>query len=195
MKFLLATTNVGKLREMGEMLSELSIDTISMRDAGTDVEIEETGATFFENALIKAKTLCNITGMPAIADDSGLVVKALGGAPGVYSKRYGGGALDDKGLYTYLLDQMKNTEQRDAKFVCSIVCVFPNGSIISANGECPGAITTTPRGEGGFGYDPVFGVAGTDKTMAELSSDEKNAVSHRGAAMRELVRLLKEKLT
>ena len=223
MTFVIATGNAGKLNEMKALLSELDIEAVSMREAGVDIEVDETGATFYDNALLKAKTLCAATGMPAIADDSGLMVDYLDGAPGVHTKRYGAGAtgeaataedkndgggsidgsaigednhggvtLSEMEAYLYLLEQMKDAEHRAAKFVCSIVCCFPNGRIISASGECLGEITTAPRGDGGFGYDPVFQVAGTALTMAELSPDEKNAVSHRGTAMREFVRLLGE---
>ena len=192
MTFVIATGNAGKLREMTALLCELDITAVSMRDAGVDIAVDETGATFYDNALLKAKTLCETTGMPAIADDSGLMVDALDGAPGVHTKRYGGGNLDEESTYLYLLEQMRDMEQRDAKFVSSIVCYFPSGNIISANGECFGSITTQPKGDGGFGYDPVFQVAGTTMTMAELSPDEKNAVSHRGAAMREFATLLRK---
>jgi len=185
MKFIIATNNTGKLREISDILSPFGIDVISQAEAGIDLDVPETGETFFENALIKAKAICEASGMPAIADDSGLVVEALGGAPGVYSKRYGGGNLDDAGLCAFLLQNMKNMEQRRAKFVCSIVCVFPDGRVLSAEGECRGKIAAEPLGSGGFGYDPVFIPEGAEKTMAQLTPDEKNSLSHRGAAIRE----------
>ena len=186
MRFVIATNNPGKLKEMREILSEIGFDAISLAEAGVEVDVEETGSTFMENALLKAEAACRATGLPAIADDSGLSVAALNGAPGVYSKRFGGGGLDSSGLCTYLLKTMEGMEQRDAKFVSSIVCAFPDGSILSAEGECHGEITNAPRGSGGFGYDPVFLVAGDSRTMAELSPDEKNALSHRNAALRAL---------
>ena len=184
MKFVIATNNAGKLREMREILAGLGLETVSQAEAGIDVEVEETGATFIENATLKAEAACKATGLPAIADDSGLVVEALGGAPGVHSKRYGGGGLSEGGLYAYLLQKMNGLEQRSAKFVSSIVCVFPDGRLLSAEGECAGAITGSPRGSGGFGYDPVFQPEGSSRTMAELSPAEKNAISHRGKALR-----------
>ena len=192
MKFALATANPGKIEEMREILAQLGIEVLTREELGIDIEIEETGDTFFENALIKARAICAASGMPAIADDSGLVVAALDGAPGVYSSSFGGETLDDKGRREYLLKKMENMEQRDAKFVCTIICMFPNGDIISAEGESGGAILTEPRGTGGFGYDPVFITEGMDRANAELTQSEKNAISHRGKALREFAIVLKE---
>ena len=124
------------------------------------------------------------SGLPAIADDSGLCVDALGGAPGVYSARYGGPELDDAGRYRLLLDNLRGQLDRRGKFVSAICCCFPNGDRMEARGECPGAIAYAPRGEGGFGYDPVFFVPGLKKTFAELTPEEKNAISHRGNALK-----------
>ena len=132
------------------------------------------------------------TGLPAIADDSGLMVEALGGRPGVHSKRFGGGGLDDAGRNALLLKTLENEEHRAAQFVSSIVCVFPNGDVVSSEGVCRGSILRAPRGSGGFGYDPVFLVDGTGKSMAELSLEEKNAVSHRGNALRLFEKRLRE---
>ena len=193
MKFVLATANKGKISEMREILATLSIEVVSQAEVGLALEVAETGTTFMENALLKAQAVCAASGLPAIADDSGLMVEVLGGEPGVYSSSFGGEALNDSERYAYLLKKMENMEQRDAKFVCTIVCVFPDGEIISAQGECLGEILRTPRGSGGFGYDPVFLVQGTDKSMAELSSEEKNAVSHRGMAIRAFVSLLEKR--
>ena len=190
MRFVLATNNPDKLREMREILTELGIDVVSMGDVGIDIDVEETGSTFLENAKLKAEAVCRASGLPSIADDSGLMVDALGGEPGVYSKRYGGGGLDGAGLCAFLLINMDGMEQRSAKFVSSIVCTFPDGRFLAAEGECSGEITTTPRGAGGFGYDPVFLVPGTDKTMAELPPDEKNKISHRAKALQELKRVI-----
>ena len=189
--FVLATANPGKIHEMRTIMTELGIDSISREDAGIDIIVEETGSTFMENALLKAEAICKISGMPAIADDSGLMVDALGGAPGVFSSTYGGERLDATARYTYLLEKMGKMEQRAAKFVCIIVCAFPDGSIISAQGECLGEIALSPRGAGGFGYDPVFIVEGTGKTMAELLPDEKNALSHRGKALEAFAKQLR----
>ena len=187
-KFVLATANPGKIREMRGILYGLGIEVLSRADAGISFDIEETGSTFMENALLKAEAVCKASGMPAIADDSGLMVEALGGAPGVYSSTYGGERFDDAERYAYLLEKMESTEQRGAKFVCTIVCVFPDGSNITAQGECCGEIALSPRGANGFGYDPVFLVEGTGMTMAELPPDEKNALSHRGKALREFAK-------
>jgi XTP/dITP diphosphohydrolase len=184
MTFVLASNNIDKLKELRVILSGFGLDVLSQKDAGLDFEAEETGETFYDNALIKAKAAMELSGLPAISDDSGLMVDFLNGGPGVYSKRYGGDGLDDTDRYRLLLQNMAQTEQRGAKFVSCIVCCFPNGDIVSAEGACPGTILRAPRGSGGFGYDPVFLVAGTDKSMAELTPEEKNAVSHRGTALR-----------
>ena len=191
MKYVLATANPGKVSEMREILSELEIDIISRNELGIDDDVEETGTTFFENAKIKAEAICAVSGMPTIADDSGLIVDALDGRPGVYSSSYGGEELTASERCAYLLSEMKNMEQRRAKFVCTIVCIFPDGDLLTADGECAGAIVTKPRGSGGFGYDPVFLPDGHNRTMAELSSNEKNAISHRGIALRKFSKLLK----
>ena len=184
-KFVLASDNPGKIREMRDVLLELGIEVISKREAGIDLYIEETGATFMENALLKAVAVCKASGLPAIADDSGLEVDALNGEPGVYSSTYGGEQLSDSERCVFLLKKMKKMEQRSARFVCTIVCAYPDGRMIAANGECCGEIMTAPRGENGFGYDPVFLAQGMSKTMAELLPEEKNALSHRGKALRE----------
>ncbi|MCL2401935.1 MAG: RdgB/HAM1 family non-canonical purine NTP pyrophosphatase [Oscillospiraceae bacterium] len=193
MKFVLATANKGKISEMREILAARSIEGVSQAEVGLALEVEEIGTTFMENALLKAQAVCAASGLPAIADDSGLMVDALGGEPGVYSSSFGGEALSDSERYAYLLKKMENMEQRDAKFVSTIVCTSPDGEIISAEGECHGEILHAPRGSGGFGYDPVFLVKGTGKSMAELSPEEKNAVSHRGAALRAFVSLLEKR--
>ena len=187
---MLATANPGKIKEMREILSKLDIEVVSREDLGIDIEIEETGASFKENSQIKAMAICNIAGVPAIADDSGLIVDALGGEPGVYSSSYGGEELTADERCGYLLKKIENMEQRQAKFVCTIVCAFPNGDLLTTMGECIGVITTEPAGTGGFGYDPVFKPDGCDKTMAELTADEKNKISHRGVALRNFSDLL-----
>jgi len=191
MKYVLATDNPGKILEMREILSSLGIEITTRKELGVDVQIEETGSTFLENAMLKADAICRITGFPAIADDSGLIVDALDGAPGVYSSSYGGEELDDSGRCGYLLDNMRDIGQRSARFVCTIVCRFPDGRVISAEGECRGNIISAPRGCNGFGYDPVFLLEGSDMTMAELTSEQKNALSHRGKALRSFALLLK----
>ena len=179
----LATRNQGKVRELAEPLRAFGLRVVGL-DAFPDLpEVEETGTTFEENALLKAREVSKRTGLVAIADDSGLEVDALNGAPGVYSARYGGEGLDDTGRYWLLLENMKGQMPRTAKFVSVITCCFPNGDVLTARGECPGTIAFAPQGEGGFGYDPVFFVPPLKKTFAQLTAEEKNAISHRGKAL------------
>ena len=183
MKLVLASKNEKKLKEMREILSALGVEVCSQADAGVDVDVEETGTTFEENSMLKAKAVMEASGLPAVADDSGLCVDALNGAPGVYSARYGGEGLDDAGRYKLLLASMPRGAARTAKFVSVITCCFPGGGVLTARGECPGTIAFAPQGTGGFGYDPVFFLPGLKKTFAQLSAGEKNAVSHRGKAL------------
>ena len=183
MKLVLASKNKKKLVEMNDILSRLGVQVCSEAEAGVDVEVEETGTTFEENSLLKARAVMEASGMPAIADDSGLCVDALGGAPGVYSARYGGEGLDDTGRYRLLLENMRGQSPRTARFVSVITCCFPNGDVITARGECPGTIAFAPMGEGGFGYDPVFFLPERKKTFAQLTAEEKNEISHRGKAL------------
>ncbi len=189
MKLVLASKNPKKLVELNEILSALGVEVCSEADAGVDVEVEETGSTFEENSLLKAKAVMEASGLSAVADDSGLCVDALNGAPGVYSARYGGPGLDDAGRYRLLLENLRG-QPRAAKFVSVVTCCFPNGDVISARGECPGTIAFAPMGEGGFGYDPVFFLPGLKKTFAQLTPEEKNAISHRGKALRAFVEKL-----
>ena len=183
MKLVLASQNEKKLKEMNDILSQLGIEVCLQSQLGVHVDVEETGETFEENSLLKARAVMEASGMPAIADDSGLCVDALNGAPGVYSARYGGEGLDDTGRYRLLLENMRGQTPRTAKFVSVITCCFPNGDVLSARGECPGTIAFAPMGEGGFGYDPVFFIPSLKKTFAQLSPEEKNAISHRGKAL------------
>ena len=185
MRFVLATHNPGKLREMGEILKDFGIEVVSPRDLGITVDVEETGTTFAENALLKAKAICKEANLPAIADDSGLCVDALNGAPGVYSARYGGEGLVDKGRYMLLLSSLRGAPTRAAHFACAVACAFPNGDTLTAEGRCDGSIAYAPLGEGGFGYDPVFLLPGTGKTFGQLTQEEKSAVSHRGRALKD----------
>ena len=189
--FILATANPGKIREMQTLLSKLNITAITREDFGIDIEIEETGTTFLENATLKAEAICKISKLPSIADDSGLIVDALDGKPGVYSSSFGGEKLTAAERCDYLLRQMQNKEQRQAKFVSYIVCAFPDGKLLTETGECKGTITYKPAGNKGFGYDPVFLPEGMTKTMAELSSEDKNNISHRGKALNRFYKLLK----
>ena len=156
------------------MLKEESKQAVSQFFTAVDQEF---------NAFLKARAVMEASGLPAIADDSGLCVDALNGAPGVYSARYGGPELDDTGRYRLLLENLRGQTPRTAKFVSVITCCFPNGDVITARGECPGTIAFAPMGEGGFGYDPVFFIPRLKKTFAQLSAQEKNAISHRGRAL------------
>ena len=194
MKLVLASKNQKKLVEMNDILSHLGIEVCSEEEAGVDLEVEETGATFEENSLLKAKAVMEASGLPAIADDSGLCVECLNGAPGVYSARYGGEGLSDEERYRILLENMRGQMTRAAKFVSVITCCFPNGDVLTARGECSGSIAYAPMGEGGFGYDPVFFVPELKKTFAQLSAGEKNAISHRGKALEAFKEKLEEYL-
>ena len=193
-QLVLASKNPKKLVEMNAILSQLGVEVCSESEAGVDVEVEETGTTFEENPLLKARAVMEASGMPAIADDSGLCVDALNGAPGVYSARYGGEGLDEVGRYRLLLENMRGQMPRTAKFVSVITCCFPNGDVITARGECPGTIAFSPMGEGGFGYDPVFFLPSLKKTFAQLSPEEKNGISHRGRALEAFQAKLEEYL-
>ena len=183
MKMVLASKNPHKLGEMNAILSQLGVEVVLESDVGADVDVEETGETFEENARLKAEAVMQATGLPAIADDSGPCVTALGGGPGVYSARYGGEGLTDKDRYELVLDALKGQLDRSAKFVSCICCAFPDGTLLEARGECPGLITYTPRGAGTFGYDPIFLYPEKRKTFAEMEGEEKNAISHRGRAL------------
>ena len=192
MQYIVATHNPKKLIEISRILEPLGIDGVTDKTLGISLtEVEETGTTFEENAYLKAASACKESGLPAIADDSGLMVDALNGAPGVYSARYAGEGATDAQLVEKILRELSGLkkEDRTAKFVSVVCCVFPNGDVLTARGECPGWIGFEPLGDGGFGYDPVFVVEG-GKTYAELSAEEKDAISHRGNAMR----LFREKL-
>ena len=185
MKLVLASQNQKKLREMQEILSHLGIEVVMQSELGVQIDVEETGTTFLENAWLKARAVQKATGLSAIADDSGLVVDALDGAPGIYSARYGGPGLDDTGRYRLLLHQMEGKENRSCRFVCAIACCLEDGTEIEAEGTCEGVVGTEPRGEGGFGYDPVFYLPQLGRSIAELTAEEKHAISHRGSALRQ----------
>ena len=187
MKYVLATHNPGKLKEMGAILARFGVEVVSPKDLGLTVDVEETGTTFAENAMLKAKAICAAAHLPAIADDSGLCVDALNGGPGVYSARYGGDGLDDRGRYMLLLNNMRGQTTRAAHFACAIACAFPNGDTLTAEGRCDGTIAFAPMGEGGFGYDPVFFVPEKAKTFGQLTAEEKSAISHRGRALESFV--------
>ena len=183
MKVVLASHNQKKMVEMKAILSQMGVEVLSQAEVGVDLEPEETGTTFEENARIKAQAVMQATGLPAIADDSGLCVDALGGAPGVYSARYGGPGLDDTGRWQLLLKNMAGESNRACKFVSVICCAFPDGGEVMARGECPGILAQGPSGDGGFGYDPIFYLPQLGKTMAQLTPAEKNQISHRARAL------------
>ena len=193
MKLILASNNANKLKEFRSLVADLDIELLSQKEAGCDFEVEETGTTFEENAYLKASAVTEATGIAAVADDSGLCVDALGGEPGIYSARYGlGHAASDEERYRYLLQKMDGVEDRSARFVCCICCTFPDGSVIRSRGECEGEILLAPKGQNGFGYDPVFHPLCLDKSMAELNPEEKNAISHRGKALRAFIEELRK---
>ena len=187
-KIILATTNKGKLKEFQEILKDYEI--ISMGQAGFKAEIEETGKTFSENALIKAKTVAESLGVPALADDSGICVDALGGAPGIYSARYSDEGTDAANR-ELLLKNMEGKTDRRARFVCALVYYEPNGKTLNVSGETEGEILFEEDGENGFGYDPIFFSYDLKKSMGQATSDEKNGVSHRARAIAEMQALLK----
>lgn len=191
--FLIATHNMKKRNELQRILSPLGIDVKTAEQVGIELtDVEETGETFYENALLKAKSGCLESGMPCVADDSGLAVDYIAGAPGVYSARFAGEHGNDEKNNQKLLKILTDVplEERTARFVSVVCCVFPNGDVISARGECKGYIGFEPRGNGGFGYDPLFIVG--DKSFAELSAEEKDALSHRGNALRKIAEKLKD---
>ncbi|MCI5682534.1 MAG: XTP/dITP diphosphatase [Eubacteriales bacterium] len=188
MKVLLASNNGHKIKEIKEILGDF-FDVVSLREAGVESDPEETGATFEENARIKAVAGMKASGMPCIADDSGLEVFALDGLPGVMSARYAGGHGDDSANNEKLLRELENASDRSARYVCVICMAFPNGHEIVARGECRGTILKEARGEGGFGYDPLFFFPQFGKTFAEITAEEKNEVSHRKAALREFEKI------
>lgn len=191
--FLIATHNMKKRNELYRILSPLGIDVKTAEQAGVEItDVDETGETFYENALLKAKSGCLESGMPCVADDSGLAVDYLAGAPGVYSARFSGEHGNDEKNNEKLLKLLKDVpvEERTARFVSVVCCVFPNGDIISARGECEGYIGFEGKGDRGFGYDPIFMIG--EKSMAELTDEEKDAISHRGNALRIISEKLKD---
>ena len=189
--YIIATHNMKKRDELCRILSPLGIRIHLAEELGIELtDAEETGVTFEENAYIKAKSACDESNMPCIADDSGLAVDALGGEPGVYSARYSGVHGNDEANNSKLLANLSNTpdEERGAAFVSVVCCVYPDGRTITVRGECRGRIGYEPHGDAGFGYDPIFlpEEYNYEKTMAQLTSDEKDAISHRGRALRAL---------
>lgn len=189
---LAATTNQGKVKEIKEILSDFKI--ISLKEAGIDVDVDENGATFSENAYIKAKEISHLTNLPVLADDSGLEIKALGGRPGVYSARYAGEDTPYNIKVQKLTEELSKIpeNERFAQFSCAVCLILPNGEKIEATGvSCPGILIDAPRGENGFGYDPYFYSIDYKKTFSEMSMEEKNQVSHRKAALVALLSKIK----
>lgn len=186
MTLVAATGNANKLREIKEITEAFGVRIITKKEAGAeDLDVEETGSTFEENSLIKAEAIMKATGCSAIADDSGLEVLALDGAPGVYSARFSGENATDESNNLKLLELMKEIpdEQRQARFVSAVTVCFSNGDVITARGECPGRLLREPAGDGGFGYDPLFLPDGYEETFAQLSEEAKNSMSHRARAL------------
>lgn len=191
-----ATKNQGKVAEIRSVLAQLELTVLSLSEFSPVAEAVEDGLTFEDNAVIKAKYYAAHTGRACLADDSGLEVDALGGAPGVYSARYAGEDADDGANNRKLLEALHSVPagQRTARFRCVLALVDENGLTITADGSCEGIILEAPRGQGGFGYDPLFYVPELGKTLAEVSLTEKNKISHRGQALRNLVRKLEGQL-
>ena len=189
MKVILASKNPHTLTELSVILSQHGFEIALESEYGLDIDVDETGTTFEENSLLKAEAVMKASGLPVLADDSGLMVDALDGAPGVYSARYGHKSSDGERT-EFLLENMKDVPdgKRTAKFVCVITCLWPDGRKIVARGECPGVITHEVHGENGFGYDPVFYLPELGMTYAELPSEQKNAISHRARALQEFCR-------
>jgi XTP/dITP diphosphohydrolase len=192
MRLLVATYNPGKMVEYAELLQELPVELVSLADLGIDLEVEETGTTFAENALLKARAFAEASGLVTMADDSGLEVDALDGAPGVYSARYGGPGATDEDRYKKLLEEIADVPkgERTARFRCVIALAWPDGRRAFTEGTVEGKIACSARGEHGFGYDPVFYLPKDRRTMAELPPEVKNQISHRAEAARALVDLL-----
>ena len=187
MKYIIATHNMKKRNELARILEPLGVEVLTAEQAGVELtDVEETGTTNEENARLKSESGCKETGMPCIGDDSGLMVDALDGAPGVYSARYAGDHGNDPANIALLLENMKDVpdEKRTARFMCTVCCTYPDGSEIVVSGKCEGKIGYEPKGDGGFGYDPVFMVG--DKSFAELTAEEKDKISHRGNALKAL---------
>ncbi len=195
MKVVLASKNKHKLEEISRITERFGFELVLQGQLGVDIDVEETGTTFEENSLLKAQAVMEATGLPALADDSGIAVDALNGEPGIYSARYGfDDSLDDWGRLELLLKNTENVPdgQRQAQFVCVITMMTPDGQVIQARGEAHGELLRAPIGENGFGYDPIFYYPPLGKAFAQLSPQEKNRVSHRAVALKALNEKLKE---
>jgi XTP/dITP diphosphohydrolase len=199
-RIVLATRNGHKVRELqtilADLIADLDLEIVGLGEFPDLAEVVETGVTFAQNATLKAVTAAEATGLPALADDSGLAVNVLGGAPGVFSARWAGTHGQDRANLEVLLGQLNDVpdEQRSAAFVCVAALAMPNGTVVLRQGRMPGTLAREPRGDNGFGYDPILVVDGDSRTAAELSFEEKNAISHRGKAFRSLAADLREVL-
>ena len=193
---LVATHNHGKVKEFAEMLADLDVAWLSLDDIGLEKDVDETGQTFQENAILKAQTYAAETGYVTLADDSGLEVDALHGEPGIYTARYGGAGLDHVGRYRLLLKNLERVagDDRSARFRCVIALAAPDGLIGTAAGVCEGMIAEEPAGDGGFGYDPVFFLPDRGVTMAQVPSSVKHQISHRGRALKAIEPLLRREV-
>jgi len=200
-RLVLATRNAHKVRELGQILAELvgelGLEVVGLSDFPEVPDVVETGVTFAENATLKAVAVAKATGLPSIADDSGLAVEVLGGSPGVFSARWAGRHGDDLANLELLLAQLGDVpdDERAAAFVCAAALALPEGPVTIEEGRMPGTLARAPRGSNGFGYDPILVVDGDGRTAAELSPEEKNAISHRGSAFRALVPHIREAMT
>lgn len=193
---ILATNNKSKVKEISEMMSGSDITFESLADAGINVEVEETGTTFEENALLKAREICKLSGKPTISDDSGLEIDALDGAPGIYSSRFMGEDTSYDIKNNALIEKLENVADPDrtARFRCCIALVLPDGREFVTEGAMEGIIAREPKGINGFGYDPILFIPEYNRTSAELSSEEKNNISHRGEALRKMIEVIKKEL-
>ena len=195
-KIILATNNENKVREISEMLSGGDIKVISLKEAGIKKDVEETGETFKENAAIKAREICRMINEPVLADDSGLEVDYLDGAPGIYSSRFMGEDTPYSEKNRAIIEKLEDAkeEERGAAFRCVMALVFPDGREYYTEGKMPGVIAKEPMGENGFGYDPILFLPEYGKTSAQLTPEEKNAISHRGEALRKMVEIIRREL-
>lgn len=193
---ILATNNKSKVKEISEMMLGSDITFVSLADAGINVEVEETGTTFEENALLKAREICKLSGKPTISDDSGLEIDALDGAPGIYSSRFMGEDTSYDIKNNALIEKLENVADPDrtARFRCCMALVFPDGREFVTEGAMEGIIAREPKGINGFGYDPILFIPEYNRTSAELSSEEKNNISHRGEALRKMIEVIKKEL-
>lgn len=189
-ELVIATKNKGKIEEFRAMLEKKGIQVKSLLDYPNLPDVEETGQTFYENAVLKAETISQLLNKPVVADDSGLSIDALNGEPGVYSARYAGNEKDDQKNIQKVLKKMEGVENRKARFICVLAFAAPDLETMTVEGVCEGQITTETRGDNGFGYDPIFLVDGKEKTMAQLEQFEKNEISHRAKALKKLEKLI-----